>query len=421
MTFKPWRMLHLDVRSEFPDLSVDDRTGGVLAVFWCDGRPLGQVEVDATRMPLPGTALREMALSAIAPAVASLLDPVVGDGAETPEHPLSRLREKWAQSNGKGNDGRSVSVVVCTRDRSEALRQCLDSLLTCQPAAAEIVVVDNASRTDDTRRMLEQDYPSVRYVFEPRPGLSIARNRGIAESRGEIVAWTDDDVIVTPEWIGRLLDAFTSPEVMCVTGLVLPAELRTESQWIFERELSGFGRGYKRRVFDSAFLRERTDGAPVWNIGAGANMAVHRRAFEQLGGYDERLGAGAAGCSEDTEFWYRVIAAGWHCHYDPHAVVYHRHREDLAGLHSQMRAYMSGHVAALLVQWARHGHWRNLRRVFMTLPGHYLKHSMYRILPGYPAHRTLRAELAGCAAGVRYYVRTRSAANTACSIPPEEG
>lgn len=414
MTFKPWRVLHLQIDGELPDLAASDGSGGVFVVFWCGSRPLGQVELDSTRLPIPGTALRELGVSAVGAAVAGYMDDLGAMATERGalDGPLARVRKTWNDQSSVASN-RTVSVVVCTRDRPTALRACLDSLLACDPTAAEIVVVDNAPRTDDTRRLLDE-YPTVRYVLEPKAGLSAARNRGIAVSRGDIIAFTDDDVIVTPEWVERVLAAFTAPDVLCMTGLVLPAELRTESQWVFEKEFGGFGQGYQPIVFDGAFFKQwQRVGAPVWRIGAGANMAVDRRAFELVGVYDERLGAGAAGCSEDSEFWYRVLAAGGICRYDPQAVVHHVHREDLDGLRNQMRAYMRGHVAALLVQWSRHSHRGNLHRLFLTIPGHYGKHALYRLFPslGRPT-RTMLPEMAGCAAGVFYYLRTRSAADS---------
>jgi len=95
---------------------------------------------------------------------------------------------------------------------------------------------------------------------------------------------------------------------------------------------------------------------PVWRIGAGANMAFSRNVFSRIGLFDERLGAGASGCSEDSEFWYRMLAAGMAIAYQPRAVVWHSHRVDRDAFGSQMKQYMRGHVAALLVQFEKHRH-----------------------------------------------------------------
>jgi GT2 family glycosyltransferase len=138
-------------------------------------------------------------------------------------------------------------------------------------------------------------------------------------------------------------------------------------------------------------------GVPVWRIGAGANMAFRREVFERLGGFDERLGAGAAGCSEDSEMWYRVLAAGHSCRYEPAAVVRHQHRADLDGVRRQSRAYLDGHVAALLVQYARHRDPGNLRRLLVALPRYYAGRALRSARRADP---TLLAELRGLARGV---------------------
>jgi GT2 family glycosyltransferase len=101
-------------------------------------------------------------------------------------------------------------------------------------------------------------------------------------------------------------------------------------------------------------------------------MAFRRNAIETVGPFDERLGAGAAGCSEDSEIWYRVLAAGLRCVYYPEAVVYHHHRHQEEQLRAQIRAYQRGHVAALFVQFLNHRHVGNLVRVLLVLPLQFL-------------------------------------------------
>src|SRR6185503_20142167 len=107
------------------------------------------------------------------------------------------------------------------------------------------------------------------YVREDRAGLDIARNTGAAKSRGEIVAYADDDTILHPSWLQQIENAFDATEIWAVTGLVLPAELETEAQCIFEKVWS-FGRGFERRDFGPKFYSDtRRRGSPAWEIGAG--------------------------------------------------------------------------------------------------------------------------------------------------------
>ena len=129
-----------------------------------------------------------------------------------------------------------MTVAICTRDRTEDLAICLDSLDRVDYEDFEIVVVDNAPASDATRLLVERRGGRVRYVREPRPGLDWARNRAIAEATGDVVAFADDDVTVDPGWLRALAAAFGTDEaVAAVTGLVLPAELQTEAQVLFER------------------------------------------------------------------------------------------------------------------------------------------------------------------------------------------
>ena len=193
---------------------------------------------------------------------------------------------------------------------------------------------------------------------------------------------------------------------MAVAGLVLPAVLDTESQWRFETEW-GFGRGFSRRDFGSEFYRAtRAHGMPTWEIGAGVNMAFRQRVMDEVGLFDERLGAGAAGCSDDSEYWYRIIAAGWTCRYEPSAVVFHHHRMHESALAEQIRSYMRGHMTALLVQYERTGDIGNLRRAFLTIPVSYARRTGARILGKRRGQdQFLGAEVKGAAAGVLYYAR----------------
>jgi len=183
----------------------------------------------------------------------------------------------------------------------------LQYLSRLNPPADEILVVDNApsART----RTVTEKFSSVRYLPEPKPGLSRARNTGLRHASGDLIAWTDDDTLVHPGWIGAIREAFADPQISALTGLVLPGSLATAAQVRFERDFGGFNRGYRSFTFDRRFFSEMQDrGVPSWMAGAGANMAFRREVFTALGNFDERLGAGAAGCSEDSEYWYRLFA-----------------------------------------------------------------------------------------------------------------
>lgn len=382
-----WHVRHLDLEAEVPELAPERGHAGVTLWLWLRGVPLGRLEYLAAELPVAPPAVAAAIPRAIAAAAG---DRLFGRGFEgdlpvrgrteraAPDLEAVLSRPDLLRALGAAlalpappPEGEGLSVVICTRDRPDRLARCLDSLGPNLPFIGEVIVVDNGSRPEETHALV-MGRRKVRCVAESRPGLSIARNTGVREARHKIVAFTDDDVVVHREWAARLLAGFASPDTACVTGLVLPTELETEAQVVFERELGGFGQGVQRLAYDPAFFRRMLPyGVPVWRIGAGANMAIRRRPLEDVGGFDKRLGAGAAGCSEDSELWYRLLAAGWTCRYEPAAVVFHEHRREWEALRRQMRDYMRGHVAAVLVQFARHGHAGNLRRLLLSVPRHY--------------------------------------------------
>ena len=296
----------------------------------------------------------------------------------------------------------SASIVICTRHRPQALAECLGSIVAEIDAGREVVVIDNGPEPET--EAVVRAFAGVTYVAEPRPSLSRARNTGIAAASGDVVAFVDDDVRPEPGWLDPLVRGFEDDGVAVVCGLVLPMELATDAQVAFQTQL-GFG-GMKAAPlkFDAAFAGGFPRGVPIWNIGAGANMAVRRSAAEALGGFDERIGPGAAGgCGDDSEFWHRALFAGYTARYEPLSVVRHLHRRDWASLERQAHGYGQGHVVALFAQYASDRDRGDLIRALGVLPIHYL----YRMLTAPRKRRAGRPDLllspliAGYLAGLR--------------------
>jgi GT2 family glycosyltransferase len=239
----------------------------------------------------------------------------------------------------------TVTVAVCTRDRTADLKRCLDFLTLVNYPGLEIVVVDNAPSDESTERLVH-DYPYIRYVREPRPGLDWARNRAILEARGEIIAYTDDDVVVDPAWVSSLAAVFAQePEAMAVTGLVIPYELETEAQVLFE-EVGGFGRGFRRKWYRAGDAKNtqiaRLHGG-AGKVGTGANMAYRRNLFNHIGFFDPALDMGTpTNGGGDLNMFFRVIKEGHTLVYEPSAIVRHVHRRDPEALQSQMFSWGTG-------------------------------------------------------------------------------
>jgi GT2 family glycosyltransferase/SAM-dependent methyltransferase len=417
---RPRDVVHVDLAAGVPGDGLDAARGPLFVVVWWRHLPLGYEHLYATATT-----------SELAPRLARLVAPAVGrrmlgDGFPPPRpgfEPvvaprLGAVRELAqplrALDTGPPRNPAprpTTTLAICTRDRPAQLERCLDSIGAAAEAPDEVVVVDNAPHLPATQAVAER-FPGLRYIAEPRPGLSAARNAAVQAATSDVLAFVDDDAVVHPRWLAPLRDAFAEADVMAVTGLVLPAELDTPAQVAFEILHGGLGRGCQRERYGRDFLRATVaQGMPVWQIGAGANMAIRRAAFDLVGDFDERLGAGAAGCSEDSELWYRLIAAGWACRYEPDSVVFHHHRRDAAALATQIRDYTRGHVAALFVQFARHRHAGNLRRAFVAMPrylaGQVLRDGLRPVAAsaGFAARRpvnTRRAELSGYVRGLAH-------------------
>lgn len=135
-------------------------------------------------------------------------------------------------------------------------------------------------------------------------------------------------------------------------------------------------------------------------------MAFRRSIFDAIGYFDERLDVGQAGCSGDSEYWYRILAAGYICRYEPTAVVWHHHRLDLEGLSDQIYHYMRGHAAALMVQYERTRDRGNLYRAFVSMPFYYARSFGIRLLLGTrPSNRFLKQQVLGMISGLWFYAR----------------
>ncbi|AOY80919.1 glycosyltransferase [Moorena producens JHB] len=230
-----------------------------------------------------------------------------------------------------------VTVAVCTRDRTANLALCLDAINQLDYPYLDILVVDNAPTNDDTKKLVET-YANVRYICEPRPGLDWARNRAVLEAKGDIIAYTDDDVVVDSGWVKALALVFIKhPDVMAVTGLVVPYELETEAQVLFEM-YGGFGRGMRRKWYQV----NRGNKMPwkflgTGQFGTGANMAYRRSVFDDIGFFDPALDVGTVtNGGGDLEMFFRVVKEGHTLVYEPSAIVRHRHRRDYAKLRTQI-------------------------------------------------------------------------------------
>jgi len=260
-----------------------------------------------------------------------------------------RVEEELAGPSPKA--GPSLSIAICTRNRADRLARLLRSLESTTGSAAfqavEILVIDNGS-TDHTREVAS-GFEAVRHVLESRPGLNFARNRALAEAKGQLIAYLDDDVVVDAGWLQGLAAGWHSrPDAGGYSGLVLPYRLDTHAQIMFERR-GGFRRGFQRIEFRSAHHHNPLFPVGAGSVGAGCNMAFDRGLLLELGGFDEALDTGAPlPGGGDLDIFYRVLRSGRPIIYEPSYAVHHEHRETIAELKRQYWSWGLGLMAFLV-------------------------------------------------------------------------
>ena len=390
-------MVRIDLNEPLEAVEVEPHYGQVLLIVAVGGRVVGQTWVEAQRTLSPAAQWRAISADL------------------APEVRRAQIRDALAACETPQNAGipPRVSVIVCTRDRPDQLSECLDSIAALNTAAAEVIVVDNAPTSDATRELCEGR--PVRYVREPLPGQSRARNRGLSESVGEVLAFTDDDCVVDPCWLDGLERELADPLTLGVTGYIGPLELETTAQLWFERH-GGFERHPERRVFDPVQTRPLR-GAAI--AGAGANMIFRRSAFDHTGGFAEDLGPGTPARSGDDKYaFYRVLAAGYRIVHDPARIVWHRHRRELPELRRVMNDYGVSEFAYTSRLLAEKGDLSAL-----SLWRWWVRHyggDVKRYLRGSPNSVPLwvtRAEIAGALTGPLRMIRSRRSRRR---IPPIE-
>lgn len=191
-------------------------------------------------------------------------------------------------------------IVVPTHNRKETLRQTLTSLTAQDDAEYEIIVVDDGS-SDGTREMIAREFPRVHYIAQNHCGPAAARNRGIKESRGEIIAFTDDDCLPPRDWLTRLADGYARyPRVAGVGG-----HLQAPNVVLENNAFARYERFIARRVY--AVSECEYLGGFECPAGGTNNMSYRREILKRVGGFDESF-PHAAG--EDADLKWRVCQTG---------------------------------------------------------------------------------------------------------------
>jgi len=223
----------------------------------------------------------------------------------------------------------AVTVIVPVRNGEQTIQPLLESLqkLDYDRDKVEVIVVDGNS-TDNTREIVKK-YP-VKLIIENREGLNLARNVGIKHGNGEIIAFTDADCIVPPNWITKIVENFKDPKVSCVGGSAKALDSDFVSQYADNSIV---------RLMPFFTKREELEKVkPFFRHPAGCNMAYRRRVAEEVGYFDENIQYGF----DEVEFADRVCKAGYKMVLDPKVSVWHKHRETLGEFLKQNFQYGKG-------------------------------------------------------------------------------
>ncbi|MGE0267445.1 MAG: glycosyltransferase [Candidatus Omnitrophota bacterium] len=220
----------------------------------------------------------------------------------------------------------NISVCISTYNRSSSLKRTIESLLKQERLEGihlEIMIIDH-NCTDNTRDMVHgfiaNSGMDIKYLFEPKPSLSEARNRAIRDSGGEIIAFTDDDVIVDQLWVCSIARAFRETGCDALSGKILPVYPENTPDWIKDHQefLNGpfvyRNHGDESRFYDDTML-------PF----VGAHMVFRRECFKEHGFFTSEFGPGTDfPYGEDVEMFYRLFGRK-KIYYCAECIVWHVH------------------------------------------------------------------------------------------------
>jgi len=323
-----------------PGRDVGPEVGRLEVLVRRDGRPVGMVSLD---VPEEKAALTEGLIAAAADLPAA---------GETP----------WPRTEPAAWPKVTVAIPTVF-GRMEMLCLAVESLARLDYPELAIVLVDNRPNPNDEdhARVRRAAGRPIEILHEPERGISAARNRALAHTPDPYIAFTDDDVVVEPEWLRQIVRPFLDdPSVACVSGLVIPTALSSPEQSQFEHFYGGFHRSFVPLLHSGARPDEDDPLFPYapGKFGTGNNMAFRVNVLHELGGFDTSLGTGTpARGGEDLASFIAILLAGYSIAFEPSAVIRHSHRGTNEEFRHQVFSYGVGLAAmytSLLMADRRH-------------------------------------------------------------------
>lgn len=223
-----------------------------------------------------------------------------------------------------------LTILLCTYNRAKLLKSLLIELIKQVKAQErkdlEILLIDNNSNdeTKETTLQFAKEHSFLRYEFEGKQGLAKARNKGIKISKGKIIVFIDDDIVLDSKWLNEILKSLNTHNYKAFGGKVLPIWEKEKPSYI---NLTGFFK-LSQKIFPShdngdterLYPLDREETNPI-----GANMWIYKELFNKYGNFREdlgRVGYGGIPC-EDTEFCSRLLKTKEPIFYYPKAIVFH--------------------------------------------------------------------------------------------------
>lgn len=248
-----------------------------------------------------------------------------------------------------------ISVLVCTKNGSPTLKSCLEALGKQNYPDYEVLVIDDGS-TDATPQ-IAQSYTHVRYVYQEHTGLSAARNRGMNEAQGDLLAYTDDDCIPDEDWLIHVQNAFVDERCVAAGGPNLPPAPRNHTE-----SCVAVAPGAPSHVLLDDMEAEHLP---------GCNLVIRKAALRAIGGFREEF----TSAGDDVDVCWRLQAHGGKLRFVPSAVVWHHRRRTVGAYLRQQRGY--GYAEAMLIRrysnrfaWLGGARWRGM--IYGDTPPHLL-------------------------------------------------